>query len=716
MPLCGIPAGTIPLSQTATLENILSLPDEASQIEAAISDLNPEQKIAALTIDGPVICAAGAGTGKTKTVISRTAVMLIKKIPATNIMLLTFTNKGAGEIKDRLEAMVGDQAQYITAGTFHSLIFRAIIKANPEHQFFADKGIDAAELAILDDEEAKTIMKEAIASMSPDLQEMIADKGWDKEIPAMMSTVRAQGHTAETFAQEYIGFGHPDEVMCRATYDVWNAYSAICRSVNGIDFDDVLVVALALLRADPAIGFELAQRYKYIMLDEYQDTNPVQMSIMDNIAQHHENILAVGDDKQSIYKFRGADIKVIRGFTTRYPNAKVISLNTNYRSTPNILECANAISFFMGQKITDGFLHSGKNMEGNGAPVNVVAFQNSYQEGEMIAAAVMRDKAQGVAGKDIAILYRSRQAKTIIERELVKNGIDYKIVGDISFYQRSEVKNAIALMRMTFRPWDTMAIMRVLKNTAFGVSDASVKKAMTKERISAHAHLEQLATKMRNKTEMSKVATKVAPFLETMKGIRQLAAAGEDSAYLRSSFERLWEIYMLGGVRKAAEKDAAPEDQALENRMENVSFLLDRFFGEMEQGRKPEEILEELSLLGEQKRGGDYDDSNHINLMTIHGSKGLEFHNVYIPAMDEDTTPGESEDIDDLEEERRICYVGITRAMKKLSISYAKDKVKYGNTRIRTTLSPFLKQMCEKINKPVINYTGPKSQNQAPSP
>lgn len=701
------------MSEAITLQNLVQIPDEKSRVDYLMRDLNEGQRKAAMTLHGPVSAIAGAGSGKTKTLIHRTAHLLVSGTPATSIMLVTFTNEGANEIKTRLQEMVGEDAQYITAGTFHSIIYRSILNAYADHPYLVGEGFNMHECTILDDSESKQLFGDAVKSLDKDSRDLIDEEDMLKNIQGEMASARAKGMNAEGYASRKIGFGDPNELLYRMTYDVWNRYSALCRSCNGIDFDDILVVANQLLATDPTIGQELAGRYNYLMLDEYQDTNPVQMRIMDAIAKHHQNIFVVGDEKQSIYRFRGADISVILGFQKRYKDATIIDMGINYRSTDSILNAANCVADHMNQKVGEGILTAGKKYSGQEHPVSMVQFSNASEEARMLANAIRRDMVRGTDGKDIAVLYRSRAVKALIEQELVRSGIDYRVIGDLGFYQRAEVKNSIAMLRMTFRPWDSMAILRVLKATTFGVSDASAKKSMAKG-LTAHAYLKEQSVKTRgNKKEPTAVAAKVHPLLGAMQGIRHLVAYGEDLDYVREAVERLWNVYFFNRVKRDAEKDTGALDEAVESRMQNVGFLLDRFFAELKDGRKPEEVLDELTLLGEMKNSTEREQSSVISLMTIHASKGKEFKNVYIPGMDTDTTPGTSEDFEDIEEERRTFYVGITRAMEKLSVSFAREKVKFGSY-MKTEASPFLKEMSIGLNQPIFKYRPKQSHQNTP--
>lgn len=701
-------------NQAITLESLSALPTVQERIDLLMSPLNPGQREAAMQLEGPVAAIAGAGAGKTKTLIHRTAHLLVKGVPATSIMLVTFTNKGAEEIKTRLEAMVGNNAQYISAGTFHSIIFRIILKGNASHPYMEKIGLNMEECAILDDSDSSELFKEAIKLLGKDEQAMIKEKSWDKEIEALMASARALGQGPEEFAREKIGFGDKADILFRLTHDVWQIYTRLCRESNGIDFDDILVVASRFLEAAPDAAKELAERYRYLMLDEYQDTNPVQMKIMDSIARHHQNIFVVGDEKQSIYRFRGADVKVILGFNKRYPKAKIVEMGLNYRSTLSILNAANCVASQMSQKVSEGMLKKGLNNNAADKPVALVQFESDIQEAKTIAASIRKEMAQGVPGEDMAILYRSRVQKSLIERELVSSGITYQVVGDVGFYQRREVKNTIAFLRMLFRPWDSMAVLRVLKNTSFGVSDKSAKKAMAKGQ-TAHAFLKEMSEKCLKGNEPTAVALKLKPLLGAMQTIRRLVAYNEDHQYIRDSIERLWKAYMSSSVKRDAEKDeGAAIDEAMSSRMQNVNFLLDRFFTDLKEGRKAEDIIDELSMMIDNSSQAR-EKSSMVKMMTIHASKGMEFRHVYMPGMDMDTTPGENcEDFDEKEEERRIFYVGMTRAMEKLVITFAKTKVKYGQKMV-TTPSPYLGELSRALNQDILIYKAKTPYRDGPS-
>ena len=322
------------LSKTA--EEIKKILDELN------GDLNEAQREAAEAIYGPVIIIAGAGTGKTKTLTHRVATMLLMGIHPANIMLVTFTNKAAEEIRERIEKMVGENAQYITAGTFHSTIFRNILKKYPESRYLRSIGVSMEECVNIDPDEAEKLVDDAISQLSDEDKAQIEENEWKRShFEKEMSAARANALDVNDYRASN-SIGSDNEVLRRITATVWQAYNRLCREVNGIDFDDILLFADKMLKAEPKIAEDLGERFKYIMLDEYQDTNKVQMGIMDSIAKIHKNICVVGDEKQSIYGFREADIKIILSFKDRYNEAKTVNMNKNYRSYPEIIRYSNA--------------------------------------------------------------------------------------------------------------------------------------------------------------------------------------------------------------------------------------------------------------------------------------------------------------------------------------------------------------------------------------
>jgi DNA helicase-2/ATP-dependent DNA helicase PcrA len=668
--------------------------------------LNPEQRLAAQTTEGPVMIVAGAGTGKTKAMIHRVASLMIKGVPAANIMIVTFTNQAAAEIKERLEGMIGENGQYVHAGTFHSIIFREMLQRYAGSKYLMDQGINMAECAILDDKESKSLIKDAIDSLPEEDKNQIAENEWKiSDFDRIMSLEKAKGHDVfDFFAQ--VAPGTRNEEKYRILAAIWRAYNQKCRDVNGIDFDDILLHADKMLKKEPEVAEELSRQFKYIMLDEYQDTNGVQMSIMDSISSYHNNICTVGDEKQSIYKFRGADISVIMSFKNRYPNAVLIDMVKNYRSYSEIIQYSNAIADAMPQKLSDGQLDAQRAIEESPTElkqrkansVTMVEFPNDRDEAKTIARAIIRDIKLGVPGENIAVLYRNRGLKDNLEKVLVDENIPYELIGDTSFFKKAEVKDAVSLVRFIFHPWDSVAGFRMLKATSMRVSDVAAKKAMSNQGINVHEFLLQESQKRLKSTkkgdelpELKGTAKKVKPFMEIIKMLRESVEFGDSPDYIRDVLAETWDIYMRPGLEK---KD---KDGKIDSKLENVNHVFKRVKESLETGMSISEIIEDLSMMVDSESEFSDDNSAKIKLMTMHASKGKEFDNVYIIGLDNITTHGQEPDPVEVEESRRLTYVGMTRAEKKLVMSYSTQRMHNGEF-IQTSGSEFIDEIEERLN------------------
>lgn len=650
------------------------------------ADLNPEQRKAALAVSGPVIVVAGAGAGKTKTLIHRVATLIEMGVAPSNIMVVTFTNRAAQEIRDRLVAMVGDLGEHVAAGTFHSIIFNRLIKSPYESKYLERMGIDKDQVAILDDDEGSKLLKEAFSALDEEDQELIEENEWKvRDFERMLSEIRSKGMDVDEYESK-LGRGRiANDEKQRILVRFWRDYTQRCRQVHAIDFDDILVVASRMLQEEPEIAARLAEEYQYLMLDEYQDTNPVQMQIMDSIARHHNNIFVVGDEKQSIYGFRGADISVILSFKKRYPDAEQINMVRNYRSCNGVIGAANACARAMTQKLSDGQLIAMK-QEGKGPPM-IVEFPNSLSEATTVARAIQRDLRSGVPGKEIAVLYRKRGLKTELERELIEADLPFELIGDISFYQKAEVKDALAMIRFIFRPWDSMGVLRLTKATSLGVSDKAVRDAIYEDGQTGIGFLrEQSQRRLKPKRkgeegEYSKSAQKIKPLLELASAIRESAQAEDEPQYIKECLARLWELYLRPGLLRSARRASSSDGiEGAEMRMDNVAFLIERFGRGLEMGKTAETVLEEMSLMAEMvPTRMERDSDQKVKLMTMHASKGLEFENVYIIGMDNESLGArDEEDLDEVEEARRLTYVGITRAKSKLAMSFSRQRMEHG--------------------------------------
>lgn len=678
------------------------------KLEELHAPLNQSQYNAAMSTDGPVMVIAGAGAGKTKTLIHRVATLMMRHVPPTSIMIVTFTNKAAGEIKDRLQGMVGENAQYVNAGTFHSVVFQKILKAFPDSSFLQSQGIDMNECSIMDEDDATSLLKSAVNELDQDERDWLEESDFDiRSIKAEMGIARAVGATAEQYIRG-IDTGKSRERFERIVGNVWLKYNTFCRQAGGLDFDDVLVFADKMLKEDTWIAEKLGSDYRYLMLDEYQDTNPVQMSIMDQIAQYHGNIFTVGDEKQSIYSFRGADINVILSFKQRYTNATQIDMKENYRSYPAIIAASNACANHMSQRLSDGQLLNMKTVEEGGEEakkkkvntVRFVEFSTTEDEARVVVDAIQRDIREGTRPNNIAVLYRNKVLKKEIEKEMVRRDMQYYVVNDRSFYERAEVKDAIAMLRFVYNPWDSMAGLRILRTTTLGLSEKKAKDMMKGNGANFMEVLRQTSeqTLKAVKGQLTSTAKKVKPFYQLANMLRESYEYGDDNEYVMTCIKKMWEIYLKTRYEAKVNKtkNAMTSDE-MEEKIENAKFVFDRVEESLGQGMSMREIIDELTMRSEYNADLDKKKASKVQMMTIHGSKGLEYDSVYMVGCNNAIMPGEVDDPDTIEEERRLFYVGLTRAAKKLAVTFARNYYEYGEWK-PVTSSPYIDEVTNSLN------------------
>lgn len=670
--------------------------------------LNNSQYDAAMAVKGPVMVIAGAGTGKTKTLIHRVATLMMRGVPATEIMIVTFTTKAAGEIKDRLQTMVGENAQYVHAGTFHSIIYQKVLSAFPESQYLLSLGINMAECSIMDEDDAKSLLKTAMQSIDESEIAYLEENDFTLgHVQSEMSKARAIGSEASDYARMIHGNGDKERLK-RIVGNIWSKYNDLCRQASGIDFDDILVFADKMLKKEPEKAEELSRTFKYLMLDEYQDTNKVQMSIMDQIASYHNNIFVVGDEKQSIYGFRSADIGVILSFKERYKDAVQINMNENYRSYPAIIEASNACAFHMRQKLSDGQLIAKRGAEENPGDINkrklntvrFVEFATSRDEAKIVVDAIQRDISMGTRPDSIAVLYRNKSLKAEVEKELVRRDLEYSVVGDRTFYQRAEVKDAVALLRFTYHPWDSMAGLRILKTTTLGFSEKKAKEMMKENganftevlRVASEQRLQALK-KGESEKPLTASAKKIKPFYQLTKMLRESYEFGDDVDYIMTCLHKMWDIYLKPRYEaKISKTKNAKNADAMSDVIENAKFIFDSVRERLTDGMKMKEIIDELTMRAEYNSEVDRKKALRVQLLTMHGSKGLEYDSVYIVGCNNIIMPGETDDPMVIEEERRLAYVGATRAAKKLAMTYARKYYSYGEWK-QVSSSPFIDEM-----------------------
>lgn len=459
---------------------------------------NEEQSAVSNHLFGPLQVVAGAGSGKTTTIIYRAVMILMAGYKPQNILITTFTKKAANDIKEKLREFIGEKSDDVCTGTFHSICLTRIIKKYADEEFLASHNLTGNWEAI-DDTDQKKLIRQAFKELPSDAAAYAESDSEGinlKKIGSFLSIVRSLGLTnPREYASEKSrailenDLTHPlfdinDWISKNCTKNVkpfevtalafWERYTQVCRSKNAIDYDDILSLSLDLLRKRPVVSEMLSKEWLFIMLDEYQDTNIVQKEIMDEIARHHENICTVGDDKQSIYMFRGSNINVIRGFSERYPNARLISLSKNYRSTNQILLTANRIEEAMDIRLSNELLKCP--FENRGNMPRVFAFKDDDAEAQYVVSEIIKRIARGKTPSQMAILYRNKSLKDKIEKELIRNRVEYTVQGDMSLFESKEVKDAIAMIRFIFRPWSSLGAIRFLDAASIQVSGDIVER------------------------------------------------------------------------------------------------------------------------------------------------------------------------------------------------------------------------------------------------
>jgi len=476
----------------------------------AVVRQNDEQREASQHIYGPLQIIAGAGSGKTTTIIYKTANMINAGILPHNILVATFTKKAAADIKLKLQEIIGDKGLDVCTGTFHSVCLTKILKRYATEDFLSSQNLTTNWEAI-DDTDQRKISKQALKELPDDIKKYMDDyEGITlKNIGAFLSIVRSLGlKNKREYAQEKAyainnevaehplfninetiteNYSVPVSAFEHVALHYWQRYEQLCRSKNAIDYDDILSLSLALLRTIPEVSLALSKEWQFICLDEYQDTNIVQKEIMDEIAKHHQNICVVGDDKQSIYMFRGSNINVIRGFSKRYPLAKTISLSKNYRSTNQILLTANRIEEAMDVRLSDELLKCPYSNRGN--MPRLFCFKNDFEEADYIVGEIKKRISQGKKPCEIAVLYRQKTIKIKIERKLLEEQIGYVVHGDMSLFESKEVKDTIAMLRFIFRPWSSLGAIRFLKGSGLPVSAEIAERNSDAMGITPHQYL-----------------------------------------------------------------------------------------------------------------------------------------------------------------------------------------------------------------------------------
>lgn len=629
-----------------------------------LNDLNDAQRAAVEYIDGPSLVIAGAGSGKTRVLTYKIAYLLSQGMKPWSIMALTFTNKAAREMKERIGKLVGDDlAQHLYMGTFHS-IFSRILRAEAEHIGFNNN------FTIYDESDSRSLLKAIIKEMGLD------DKAYKPAaVHARISMAKNNLVTAEAYDSDPAILEQNKRAKMPAIGKIYVAYVQRCRQANAMDFDDLLMLTFQLFRDHEEIRQKYAGRFDYILVDEYQDTNHVQMSIVMQLCKEKLRVCAVGDDSQSIYSFRGANIDNILNYQKQLPGTQLFKLEQNYRSTQTIVEAANSLIHHNRNQIQKEVFS--KNDKGE-----KILYKPAYSDKEealIVAKNIQRIKRQDDCGYDqFAILYRTNAQSRSFEEEFRKQGIPYRIYGGLSFYQRKEIKDIIAYFRLVANPDDEEAFKRIINYPARGIGAATVMK------IADCAHL--------NRVSFWEVIGNIEHYgLNVNKGAQTKL---ENFRLLISSFidrSHTLDVYELGDaiIRESrisedimSGKNA--DDLARQENLEEFLSGMQTFVaGRQEEGRMDEayltDYLQDVALLTDADSEGEKDEPR-VSLMTIHAAKGLEFATVFVVGLEENIFPSPlaAVSVRELEEERRLLYVAITRAEKHCILTNAKNRFRYG--------------------------------------
>jgi len=619
----------------------------ATTPETYLADLNPAQREAVLTTEGPVLVIAGAGSGKTR-VLTRRIAHLLAAVGAKppEILAITFTNKAAAEMRERVEDLVGPPARASWVMTFHAACGR-ILRREAQRLGYRSN------FTIYDSADQLRLTKQCLEELDRDPKRFTP-----RGIHSQISNAKNQ----------LIG---PEEYMSRVAsfYDqtvaaVYELYQKKLLASNAVDFDDMLYLTVEVLERFPEARERWQKAFRYLLVDEYQDTNHAQYRFLQLLAAKHMNVFAVGDPDQSIYAFRGADIRNVLEFERDFPGAKTIALEQNYRSTNSILEAANAV-------ISNNRERKPKQLWselGDGDPVRVVEVEDEHSEARYVAAEIARLVEEGYNGREIAVFYRMNAQSRVLEDVLVRQGVAYQVIGGPRFYERAEIKDLVAYLQVIDNPYDVVSLLRIANRPRRGIGDSTLAKLM-----SFADDAEMSLWEAMQRTEAAGVGTAPAKAVASFRTVIQSLTSAAQELDVPELIERVLE---QSGFMESLEAERTIEAQG---RIENLQELVALAREWMETAAEPtlSSFLQEVSLYSDQDaiRG----EGSLVTLMTLHNAKGLEFRAVYLIGMEEGIFP-HSRSIEEqgVEEERRLCYVGMTRAMEQLTLLHASSRMLYG--------------------------------------
>ncbi len=629
--------------------------------------LNPQQREAALCTEGPLLILAGAGSGKTSTMTHRIAYLIAEKgVSPYNILAVTFTNKAAGEMRDRVESLIGSEAGMWIL-TFHAACLRVLRK----HAEILGYGQD---FVVYDPTDQKAAMKNIVKEMNLD------DKRYT---PAYFLSVISDCKEKAMGPKRYLEI-HGEDPKTNTIYEAYAAYEKLLKKNNAMDFDDLLLNAVKVLEQDEAALLEYQERFRYIMVDEYQDTNRLQYAFVRMLAEKHHNICVVGDDDQCIYQWRGADIRNILEFEKDFKDAKVVKLEQNYRSTANILAAAHSvIEKNKGRKAKKLWTSRDK-----GSKIAYYRADDERDEARYVAQEIDRMKTTDRRYSDFAILYRTNAQSRTFEEALSAREIPYRVLGGLRYYDRKEVKDIISYMRLVQNPADDLALARIINEPKRGIGAKTIEKLQTLATVRGTSLFETLL----DEEVVSSLSAKASRGIRQMVEAIQSCSGQQEELRVSDIYERILD---KTGYRKALEEQATLEAEGrLENLMEFKSVIYD--YEKNDLALSLSDFMERIALVAEVDNHDETE--NAVVLMTMHSAKGLEFPFVFLPGMEDGLFPGwRSFDREEgLEEERRLCYVGMTRAKERLWLTSANMRTLFGKTEL-TRESQFLRELDKRL-------------------
>ncbi len=633
----------------------------------SFENLNSRQQEAVRQLEGPLLILAGAGSGKTSTMTHRIAHMLEEGISPYSILAVTFTNKAAREMRERVEELAGDRAGSMWIMTFHAMCLR-ILRVYPEEAGYEPNFV------IYDGTDQKTLVKNILKENG------ISDREFAPQyLLAVISDQKEKGVDPEQYRETM-----ENNYKTKAIYLVYREYQKRLRQNNAMDFDDILLNTVKLFERNEEILLRYQERFQYIMVDEYQDTNHIQYRLIRQLADRHHNLCVVGDDDQCIYQWRGADIRNILDFESDFPEAKVIKLEQNYRSKGNILDAAySVIRNNRGRKSKKLWTD-----RDSGEKLRYYRADNDHEEAAYVARQIGHMNRGGRPLTDFAILYRTNAQSRLFESALSREGIPYRVLSGMRYYDRKEIKDIMCYMRLVVNPKDDLSMRRIVNEPKRGMGDKTVEKVMGFAAVKNKSLLEALSDPEVQDTLPGKAYDRIRELTDCLNLCRQ------ERANLKVSdiYDRL--LTKTGYLPALEETGTVEAEGRIENLMEFKSVIYDYEKGT--ENPTIEEFMEQLTLAAEVDNYDEHQDT--VTLMTMHSAKGLEFPVVFLPGLEDGLFPGNKafDDPSGMEEERRLCYVGMTRAKELLFLSSAEERTRYGRTEY-TRESQFLRELDRRL-------------------